>query len=630
MTPDEHAHPNQFSLLKQRRFAPFFWTQFLGAGNDNLFKFAFTVMVTYQIQVAWLAPTMAGLVIGALFILPFLLFSATSGQLTDKYDKTRVIRFVKWLEIAIMLLAGWGFWRVDVPVLLACVFLMGLHSTLFGPVKFAYLPQHLNERELTGGNGMVEMGTFVAILLGQVAGGLLVAIPDVGRHYVAFGCIAVALLGRMTAQAVPASPSADPDLRINWNPVTETWRNLMLARQNIVVFRSLLGISWMWFFGAVFLSLFPAFAKEVLHGDEQVASLLLVVFSIGIGTGSLLCEVLSKRHVEIGLVPLGAIGMSVFAVDLYFAARGLPPSAGMGLRAFVALPAHWRVMADLALLSLFAGLYSVPMYALIQLRSQPSHRARIIAANNILNALFMIVSSIGVGALLAANFTIPQVFLITGLLNAVVAFYIFMLVPEYLLRFVAFMVTRVVYRFKVRGDEHIPVSGAALLVCNHVSFIDAVLLMAASPRPIRFIMDHRIFAMPVLGWFFRLAKAIPIASQRDDPATYEQAFVRARQVLRDGDLLCIFPEGALTRDGALGEFKGGVMKLLETDPVPVVPLALQNLWGSYFSRVDGAAMRKPFRRGLFSSVGLVAGAAVPPVGVTPTLLRDRVAQLLTT
>ena len=628
MTPAEPAHPNQFALLKQRRFAPFFWTQFLGAGNDNLFKFAFTVMVTYQLQVGWLEPKMAGLVIGALFILPFLLFSATSGQLTDKYDKTRVIRFVKWLEIAIMLLAGWGFWSVSVPVLLACVFLMGLHSTLFGPVKFAYLPQHLNERELTGGNGMVEMGTFVAILLGQVAGGLLVAIPDVGRHYVAFGCVAVALIGRVVAQAIPASPSTDPDLRINWNPVTETWRNLLLARQNIVVFRSLLGISWMWFFGAVFLSLFPAFAKEVLHGDEQVASLLLVVFSIGIGTGSLLCESLSKRHVEIGLVPLGAIGMSVFAVDLYFAARGLPPSASLGLREFVALPAHWRVMADLALLSLFAGLYSVPMYALIQLRSQPSHRARIIAANNILNALFMIVSSIGVGALLAANFTIPQVFLITGLLNAVVAFYIFMLVPEYLLRFVAFMVTRLVYRFKVRGDEHIPVTGAALLVCNHVSFIDAVLLMAASPRPIRFIMDHRIFAMPVLGWFFRLAKAIPIASQREDPATYEQAFVRARQVLRDGDLLCIFPEGALTRDGELGEFKGGVMKLLETDPVPVIPLALQNLWGSYFSRIDGAAMSKPFRRGLFSSVGLVAGAAVPPAGVTPVALRDRVAQLL--
>ena len=622
------THPNQFMLLKQRRFAPFFWTQFLGAGNDNLFKFAFTVMVTYQIELSWLEPKMAGLAIGALFILPFLLFSATSGQLTDKYEKTRVIRFVKWLEIAIMLLAGWGFWSVNVPVLLACVFLMGLHSTLFGPVKYAYLPQHLNERELTGGNGMVEMGTFVAILLGQVAGGLLVAIPEVGRHFVAFACVAVALLGRLTAQAVPASPSSDPDLRINWNPITETWRNLMLARENIVVFRSLLGISWMWFFGAVFLSQFPSFAKEVLHGDEQVASLLLVVFSVGIGIGSLLCEVLSKRHVEIGLVPLGAIGMSVFAVDLYFASRGLPDSPSLGLRGFVAMPAHWRVMADLGLLSLFAGLYSVPMYALIQLRSQPSHRARIIAANNILNALFMIVSALGVGALLAANFSIPEVFLITGLLNAVVAFYIFMLVPEYLLRFVAFVLTRFVYRFRVRGDEHIPTEGAALLVCNHVSFVDPVLLMAASPRPIRFIMDHRIFRMPVLGWFFRLAKAIPIAPQRDDPATYEQAFARARQVLADGELLCIFPEGAITRDGVLGEFKGGVMKLLESNPVPVVPLALQNLWGSYFSRVDGSAMRKPFRRGWFSRVGLVAGDALPPAGVTPAALRERVSHLL--
>ncbi len=622
------THPNQFALLRQRRFAPFFWTQFSGAANDNLFKFAFTVLVTYQLQVSWMPPALAGLVIGALFILPFLLFSATSGQLTDKYDKTTVIRFVKNLEIAIMLLAGWGFWSVNVPVLLACVFLMGVHSTLFGPVKFAYLPQHLSERELTGGNGMVEMGTFVAILLGNVAGGLIVAIPDVGRHDVAIACVALALIGRTVAQWIPSAPATDPGLKINWNPVTETWANLKLAHRHVVVFRSLLGISWMWFFGAVFLAQFPSFAKDVLQGDEQVASLLLVVFSIGIGTGSLLCEVLSKRHVEIGLVPLGAIGMSVFAVDLYFAARGLPPSAILGLREFVALPAHWRVMADLALLSLFAGLYSVPMYALIQLRSQPSHRARIIAANNILNALFMIVSSLIVGALLSAHFTIPQVFLITGLLNAVVAFYIFMLVPEYLMRFVAFLLTRVIYRFKVRGDEHIPTTGAALLVCNHVSFIDAVLLMAASPRPIRFIMDHNIFKMPVIGWFFKLCKAIPIAPQRENAATYEQAFAQARAVLADGELLCIFPEGGITRDGQLGEFKGGVMKLIESHPVPVVPLALQNLWGSYFSRAGGAAMSKPFRRGLFSRVGLVAGSAVPPASVTPAALRERVGQLL--
>ena len=627
---DKHdtAHPNQFALLGQRRFGPFFWTQFLGAGNDNLFKFAFTVMVTYQLQVSWLPTELAGLVIGALFILPFLLFSATSGQLADKFDKAALIRFVKWLEIAIMALAGWGFATANVPVLLACVFLMGLHSTLFGPVKFAYLPQHLSERELTGGNGMVEMGTFVAILLGSVAGGLLIAMPETGARATAWACLGLAILGRAVAQAIPSSPSTDPALRINWNPVTETWRNLKLAHGNVVVFRSLLGISWMWFFGAVFLSQFPSFAKEVLHGNEQVASLLLVVFSVGIGIGSLLCEVLSRRHVEIGLVPLGAIGMSVFSIDLYFAARGLPPASALSLAEFVGRPQHWRVMADLALLSLFAGLYSVPMYALIQMRSEPSHRARIIAANNILNALFLIGSSVGVGLLLKANFSIPQVFLIVGLLNAVVAFYIFMLVPEYFLRFVAFIATRLVYRFKVRGDTHIPVDGAAILVCNHVAFVDPVLLMAASPRPIYFIMDHNIFKTPLLGWFFRLAGAIPIAPQREDPVVYEQAFARARKVLDAGDLVCIFPEGGLTRDGQLGEFKGGVMKLLESNPVPVVPLALQNLWGSFFSRAGGAAMTKPFRRGLFSRVGLVAGDAVDAAAVTPAYLRERVGVLL--
>ena len=622
-----HAHPNQFALLTQRRFAPFFWTQFLGAGNDNLFKFAFTVLVTYQLQVSWMPPALAGLVIGALFILPFLLFSATSGQLADKFDKARLIRFVKSLEIAVMALATWGFLRSDPVVLLACVFLMGLHSTLFGPVKFAYLPQHLSERELTGGNGMVEMGTFVSILLGNVAGGLLVAIPG-GTHYVAVACIAVAVLGRLTAQAVPSSPSTDPGLVINWNPVSETWRNLKLAHGNLVVFRSLLGISWMWFFGAAFLAQFPAFAKEVLHGDEQVASLLLVVFSVGIGVGSLLCEVLSRRHVEIGLVPFGAIGMSAFSIELYFAARGLPPSTGHTVTTFLAEPHHWRVMADLALLSLFAGLYSVPMYALIQMRSAPSHRARIIAANNILNAIFIIASSLIIGVLLKAGFTIPQVFLTIGILNAVVAIYIFLLVPEYLIRFFAFVLTRIVYRFRVRGDEHIPTEGAAILVCNHVSFIDPVLLMAASPRPIRFIMDHEIFRIPLFGWFFRLAKAIPIAPQKVDAQTYEQAFARARQVLDEGDLLCIFPEGAISRDGEVAEFKGGVMRLLATNPVPVVPIALQNVWGSFFSRVEGRAMSKPFRRGVFSRVGLVAGEPIAPKAVTPDGLRERVGRLL--
>ncbi|MGN6526906.1 MAG: MFS transporter [Burkholderiaceae bacterium] len=628
-----HAHPSQFALLGQRRFAPFFWTQFFGAGNDNVLKFAFTVLVTYQLDVSWLPPEKAGLVISAVFILPYVLLSATAGQLADKYDKATMMRLIKSFEIAIMLLAAWGFVGGQVVVLLLCLFLMGVHSTLFGPVKYAYLPQHLDDHEITGGNGMVEMGTFVAILLGQLAGGLLVVVPGMGPALAAGACLAVAVIGRLTAQAIPATPAEDPALKVNWNPLSETLRNLRLAGKDIVVFRSLLGISWMWFFGATFLSQFPSFAKDVLHGDAHVASLLLVLFSVGVGIGSLLCEVLSRRQVEIGLVPLGAIGMSLFAIDLYFAVAHLAMPAGAdvwGIAGFVAQGRHVRPMIDLFMLSLSAGLYSVPMYALIQTRAQPSHRARIIAANNILNALFMIASSLIAGALLHFGVSIPGVFLWTGIANAIVAGYIFLLVPEYLLRFFAFVLTRTVYRFRIRGEEHIPLEGPAIVACNHVSFIDPVLLMAASPRPIRFLMDSRIFRTPGLGLLFRLAKAIPIAPKSDDPAAYEAAFAAADQVLAEGDLLGIFPEGGITRDGQLMPFKGGIMRILEKRPVPVVPLALQNVWGSFFSRIEGAAMTKPFRRGLFSHVGLHVGPRIAPAEVTPEGLQREVGTLMET
>jgi 1-acyl-sn-glycerol-3-phosphate acyltransferase len=623
---------NQFALLGQRRFGPFFWTQFLGAGNDNLFKFAFTVLVTYQLHVSWLAPKMAGLVIGALFILPFLLFSATAGQWADKYDKARIMRAIKLMEVAIMGLAAWGFMTQGVVVLLCCVALMGLHSTFFGPVKYAYLPQHLSTRELTGGNGMVEMGTFVAILLGNVGGGLIMGLGVAGAKWAALACVTVAVLGWLVSLRIPASPSSEPDLRLNWNPVTETWRNLKLAREYPSVFRSLLGISWMWFFGAVFLSQFPSFARDVLGGDAHVASLLLVVFSIGIAVGSLLCETLSHRSVEIGLVPVGAIGMSVFAFDLYLASQGLSHPVGAPLATvseFLRNHANWRVMADLALLAFSAGLYSVPMYALIQLRAKPSHRARIIAANNILNALFMIVSAVAAGALLSSGFTIPQVFGATALLNVIVVGYLFWLMPEYLIRLVMLVVTRFVYRLRVRGEDHLPTDGPGVLVCNHVSFVDAVVLGVISPRPMVFLMDHRIFKTAALGWFFRLCKAIPVAPQKEDPQAYERAFIRAREVLANGDLLCIFPEGAITKDGQLQPFKGGIMKILEGhEQVPVIPSALHNLWGSFFSRIDGAAMSKPFRRGMFNHVGLVVGQAIPAAEVTPERLQDEVRKLL--
>lgn len=428
-------HTPQFSLLRQRRFGPFFATQFLGAANDNLFKFALTVLVTYQLQVAWLPPSVAGLVIGALFILPFVLLSATAGQLADRMDKAVLMRRVKDCEILIMAAALLGFVMQWPVLLLLCLVSMGVHSTFFGPAKFAYLPQVLKSSELTGGNGMVEMGTFVAILLGNVVGGLLIATPGVGRIHVGVACLALALAGRWFAHAIPHQAKPDVVQPMNWNPWTETMANLRLARTDGVVFRAVLSISWMWFFGAVFLAEFPVLAKEVLDGNEQVAALLLVVFSLGVGTGALLCESLSRGRVEPGLVPLGAFGMTIFAVDLWWTLQAIPDSnAVLDLGAFLQAPDRWHVLLDLFGLSLSAGVYSVPLYALIQQRSPVTHRARIIAANNILNALFMVTSALLAGMLLAAGLSVPELFLCMGLANAVFVALVCWRDPHYLRR----------------------------------------------------------------------------------------------------------------------------------------------------------------------------------------------------
>ena len=444
-TMSDTSRPNQFVLLGQRRFAPFFWTQFGGAGNDNLFKFAFTVMVAYRAEAATALSTglMVNL-IAALYILPFVLFSATSGQLADKYDKAVLMRRVKTLEIAIMLLALWGFVAANVPALLVCAFGMGLHSTLFGPAKYAYLPQHLNPAELTGGNGMTEMGTFVAILLGNLAGGLLMTFER-GPLLAGLSCVAVALLGWTAARFIPRTAPVDPQLRINWNPFTETVRNIRLAAADRTVLQALLAISWMWFYGVAFLTQFPVFAKDVLGGNEAVASLLLAVFSTGIALGSVACEWLARGRVEIGLVPLGAIGMTVFGVDLYFAVQGLPhPAALQRVAAFVQQSAHWRVMLDLFLLSASAGVYSVPLYALIQQHTPPTHRSRVIAANNILNAIYMVVCSGYCAALLVAGVSVPALLLSVALLNALAAGWLIWRQPLYGQRFLAWARQRAV------------------------------------------------------------------------------------------------------------------------------------------------------------------------------------------
>jgi 1-acyl-sn-glycerol-3-phosphate acyltransferase len=626
-TAAEPVSHSQFALLKERRFAPFFWTQFLGAMNDNVFKVSLTGLITYQ---AWsagdMSPQILVNIIAALFILPFVLFSATSGQLADKFEKAKLMRFVKALEIAFMAVAAIGFVLHNVPLLLLTVFLMGLHSTLFGPVKYSYLPQHLRTEELTGGNGLVESGTFIAILVGTIAAGFL---ANAAPLWSAVSVVAIALAGYLVSRSIPLSPAADPNLQVNWNPFTETMRNLKLAHGNVVVFRSLLGISWLWFFGATFLTQFAPFAKNVLKGDASVFTALLTIFSIGIAVGSLLCEKLSEGKVEIGLVPLGSIGMSVFALDLYFASRGITsqiPAAQISMGALISDPKLIRVCIDLFLLALFGGLYSVPLYALIQERTQPSHRSRIIAANNILNALFMVASAGLAIALFRFGATIPQVFLATAILNALVALYIYSLTPEFLMRFLTWILIHTVYRIKKSGLDHIPATGPALIVANHVSYMDALVMGGACKRPIRFVMDHNIFKIPVLSFIFRTGKAIPIAPEREDPAAKERAYAEIAKALREGDVVAIYPEGKLTADGKMNPFRPGFLRIIEDTPVPVIPTALRGLWGSFFSRSDeGRAFRK--LRGLFSRIEWVVGPPIPAAAVSLEKVENAVKQL---
>ena len=620
------ASQNQFQLLAQRRFAPFFWTQFLGAGNDNIFKFAFTVLATYH-AAEWggMDSKLAGPIIGGLFILPFMLFSATAGQLADKYDKALLARWVKNLEIVFMLVIAAGFVWHSAPLLFLGVFLMGCHSTLFGPVKFAYLPQHLTENELTGGNGMVEMGTFVAILLGTMLGGALVAIPGMGPTYVGMTSLVIAVAGRLAAQFIPASPAPAPDLKVNWNPVTETLANLKIAGQNRTVFLSLIGISWLWFFGSIFLTSFTGFSKDVLSGNEQVVTLLLALFSIGIGLGCILCEKMSGHKVEIGLVPFGSIGMTIFAADLYFASRGLQVHALTGALEFMKIGAHWRIMADLFLLAMFSGFYSVPLYALMQARAEPAYRARIVAANNILNAIFMVVASLMAAAILHGGLSLPELYLVVGIMNAAVAIFIYKMVPEFLMRFLIWMLIHTFYRVDKNGLENIPDEGPCVLVCNHVSFVDALVIGGSIQRPVRFVMDHRVFKIPVLNFVFRTAGTIPIASAKEDPEMLERAYERIDEYLKAGEVVCIFPEGRITDNGDLYPFKKGITRIIERTPVPVIPMALRGLWGSFFSRWGGTAMRYP--RGVFSNIGLVIDKAWSPLQVTPEALQIRVGEL---
>ena len=620
--------PSQTKLLFRKGFLALFTTQLLSAFNDNFLKNAVVIWISAsQAQLFGLSPEVMISLCSGVFILPFFLMSAGAGQLADRHDKPRLIRYIKLAEIGIMLLAAIGFVRADLSLLLASIFLLGVHSTFLGPIKYSILPQMVGTDELVAGNALVEMGTFLAILAGTIGGGVLVLTAH-GPLVIAATSLVWAALGFVASLRIPPLPPVAPDLKINWSPIGPTLDILRITKKTRAVFLSALGISWFWFFGAAFLTVLPTYARTTLGAHEHVVTFFLSVFCIGIALGSLLCEKVSGKNLELGLVPFGSIGMSLFTLDLFFV--GSPaslPAAPLEIGAFLAMPHAIRILGDLFGIALFGGFYTVPLYTMIQQRAEPSERSRVVAGNNILNALFMVVASLLLAYLFAQKLPVPTIFLILAALNAAVAVYIYSLLPEFLLRFIAWILSRTLYRLAVVGHDRMPATGGAVVVCNHVSFVDFLVVAGAIRRPVRFVMDHRIAATPVVSLLFKQVKTIPIAPEHLDKATMERAFERIAAELREGEVVCIFPEGKLTKNGELNPFRSGIERIVRETPVPVVPMALSGLWGSMFSRKEsGPSLRLP--RAFRSRLRLVIGEPVPSEQVSAALLEQRVRALL--
>lgn len=429
---------SQFTLLLTSRFLPLFCTQFLGALNDNVYKNALVIFIAFTLadQVG-ISGSMLVVIASGLFILPFFLFSAAAGQMADKFEKAFLIRNIKVAEILIMCLAAVGFMLRDLYVLMTVLFLMGMQSTFFGPLKYGILPQHLRVTELIGGNGMIQMGTYLAILIGTIIGGVLIAMKEAGVFLVSATVITLAVLGWKSSQYIPRAEPSDHSMKLDWNIVRQTWRIMRYSFENRGIFITIVAISWFWFIGATFLSLVPGYTREILDGNELVATLLLFAFSVGIGSGSLLCESLSRARIEPGLVPIGAAGLTLFPLDLFIIGSPSGFSSQIGPIDFFQSWDHVRILFDLVLIGFCGGLYIVPLYAMIQNRSSPDHRSRVIASANILNSLFMVFSAVIIMALLYFSARITHIFLVVALMNLLVVAVIFLIHAEFIQSFLS-------------------------------------------------------------------------------------------------------------------------------------------------------------------------------------------------
>jgi len=586
----------QLHLLKSRRFLPLFITQFLGAVNDLLFKTALVTLITFFEDYGVGNDTEKDVIVAiatAVFILPYFPLSATGGQLADKFEKAALIRWVKLWELGVMLLATVGFLMLQHRSFayfeLGVLFLLGVQATVFGPVKYGILPNLLGREDLMAGNALIEAGTYLAILMGTIAGGLLPALA-LGEHWlgaevVAATLIACSLGGWAASWFIPRVGRAAPELRVNPNIWQETLGIVRFATARRDLKLSIIAISWFWAVGAVFLSQFPIYTDKTLGADETVQTLLLAMFSIGIGAGSVLCGRLLRGEVSARLAPIGAVGMFLFTFDLYFANAHVAAAAnGQPFDAigFLAHPAHWRILADLFMIAVSGGLFSVPLYAILQARSEEGHRSRVIAANNIINAVFLVASGAASAALLAIHLSVSQIFLIVGILNAVAAIVVMRLLPGIILKTLLAGIFRLAYRVEIRGMENYRKAGERLvIVANHLSFLDGALLAAFLPgRPCFAIHTEQAkkwYVRPFLGLF----DALPL-----DP-TKPLATKSLIRAVEQGRQCVIFPEGRITVTGALMKIYEGPAMIADKAKATILPVRLDGPQFTPFSRLRG-------------------------------------------
>ncbi|BCL69063.1 MFS transporter [Vibrio nigripulchritudo] len=618
--------PNQHpSLMRQKRFLPYFITQFFGAFNDNIFKNVLLLFVAFAGAEA--LPISSNLFINlaaGLFILPFFLFSASAGVLADKYEKSAYIRKVKLAEIGIMTLGAIGFVTQSYLILLILLFLMGTQSAFFGPVKYALLPQHLKRDELVSGNALVETGTFLAILLGTLGAGVI-ASADNATIVAAICVVSFALCGYVASRSIPEAAPTAPEVEFKWRPVSQTKHTLAIAKRDRVVFQAIMAISWFWFLGASYLTQFPNYTKLHLNGNESAVSFLLALFSVGIAIGSMACDRISKHKLEPGIVPVGSLGISVFGIMMAsFTPDSLPEFADF--TSFLTYPALWPVFFSLLMLGASGGLFIVPLYTLMQTQARENERAQIIAANNIYNSIYMVGSAIlGIVCLSVLELSIPTLFLLLAVVNIFVAIYVYWQAPMFFSRIVLWMFTHTMYRVKHKNLDNIPKEGGALIVCNHVSYMDALLMIGACKRQIRFVMEEEYAHFKPIKTL--LENGGVIAIDGTNSRSVRQAFTQVKEALSRGEVVCIFPEGRLTNDGDMNPFMRGMDLILRRSPVPVIPMALKGLWGSYFSRSKDGRACHGFPRRFWSRVEIEAGTPVQPDNASTEYMFEQVSAL---